>query len=55
MLVFNFKKFFIEINREGLVIQSGFYLVLLINNGYTSVDKTLVSFFPGFILFNTLT
>ena len=54
MLIFNFKKFFLETNREGLVIQSGFYLALLINNGYTGAGKTLVSFFPGFILFNTL-
>ena len=55
MLIFNYKKFFIETIREGFVIQLGFYLVLVINKGYTGADKRLVSFFTGFMLLNTLT
>ena len=55
MLILYFKIFFLETNRGRQVIQLGFYLVLDINNGYTDTVKTLVSFFPEFTLFNTLT
>ena len=55
MLILYFKNFLLEINRGRQVIQLGFYLVLDINNGYTGNDRTLVSFFPEFTLFNTLT
>ena len=47
--------YLLETNRGRQVIQLAFYLVLDINNGYTGTDKTLVSFFPEFTLFNTLT